>query len=285
VGERKKRSRKRWLMLICGALVLVPAGTSQAEPAAYTVHYGPLEDDYAVVHPAPGRVPLLLLHEAGYSTEQTEAIAFGIQREAAFTVINLEWDESPLSGGIWEYDVGQVEEAVEYVRLNAVALGVDANRLEMLGASRGANLAMLAGLELNAAAPGTVKAVAALSGDADPISQMERARRGELTFGVPLKLSRVYGCRPILKSCPTAYIRRWSPIEKASSSAPAMFLAASEAETRTASLTDEYALAARLQEANVAAEVFAPLNGHGFAYWKAARPPTLAFLLAAQQGV
>jgi hypothetical protein len=272
-------------MLVCAALVLLPAATAQAEQSTYTVHYGPLEDDYAIVHPAPGGVPLLLLHEAGYSTAQTEAIAFGIQREGAFTVINLEWDESQIAGGIWEYDVGQIEEAVEYVRLHAAMLGVDASRLEMLGGSRGANLAMLAALEMNATAPGTVKAVAALSGDADPMSQIERARRGELTFGIPLKLSRVYDCRPILKSCPTAYIRRWSPIEKASASAPAMFLAASETETRTASLADEYALASRLEGAGVVAEVFAPPSGHGFAYWKAARPPALAFLLAAQQGV
>ena len=176
--------------------------------------------------------------------------------------------------------VGQIDEAIAYVQLHAAELNVDPSRLAMLGGSRGANLSLLTSLEENAAAPGTVKAVVDLSGDADPAKQIERARNGELSKTVARKLSNVYGCEPVLKSCPMAYIERWSPIAQASTSAPAMFLAASEAEKLTASLADEYELRERLDELGVPAEVFAPEKGHGFSYWKSTRPGAMAFLAA-----
>ena len=131
---------------------------------------------------------------------------------------------------------------------------------------------------MDAAVPGTVAAVASLSGDVNPAKQIERAQRGELVEAVALKLSRAFACRPILKSCLMDYIEQWSPYVKASASAPPQFLAASEAERRSASLSDQYELAAKLAEVGVPAEVLAPLNGHGFAYWKAARRPALEFL-------
>jgi hypothetical protein len=69
-------------------------------------------------------------------------------------------------------------------------------------------------------------------------------------------------------------------VAKASPTAPAMFLAASESERKTASLADEYELAALLTQAGVPAEVFAPADGHAFAYWKAAHRPAVTFLSA-----
>lgn len=188
------------------------AAPARAELPTYKVQYGSREQDFAVVHPAAGSAPLLLLHQAGGHTPSTEHIAFAIQREGSFTVLNLEWQEDEDGRSIWEFDVGQIEEAIAYVRLHAAELNVDPSRLAMLGGSRGANLSLLTSLEENAAAPGTVKAVVDLSGDADPAKQIERARNGELSKTVARKLSNVYGCEPVLKSCPMAYIERWSPI-------------------------------------------------------------------------
>ncbi len=193
-----------------------------------------------------------------------------------FTVLNLEWQDNDRQP--WASDVGQIEQAVAYVQAHAGKLGVDSNRLAMLGGSRGANLALLTSMDLNAAVPGTVKAIAALSGDADPAETIERAQRGETSERIAKKLSNVYGCAPILVNCPTAYIKQWSPKVKAAASAPATYLAASESEAMTANLDDERELAAKLIGLGVASEVFAPHSGHGFAYWKDARPSTLAFL-------
>ena len=175
----------------------------------------------------------------------------------------------------------QIEEAVRYVQAHAAELGVDASKLEMLGASRGANLAMLTSQNMNAAAPGTIKGIAALSGDANPAKQIERGQRGELEQGTAGKLSRVYGCEPVLVNCPMEYVEEWSPFAKASVTAPAMFLAASQTETKTASLADDYELAAKLTALGVASEVFAAPKGHGFSYWSLARPHVLGFLKAA----
>jgi S-formylglutathione hydrolase FrmB len=57
-------------------------------------------------------------------------------------------------------------------------------------------------------------------------------------------------------------------------------LGGAEAEKLTASLADEYELQERLDELGVPAEVFAPEKGHGFSYWKSARPGAMAFLAA-----
>ena len=70
-----------WLTWIAG----FPAGAS-----AQTVQYGPLWNDFAVVHPG-GPSPLLLLHEAGDTYAETEAIATAIARQGQFTVLNIEW--------------------------------------------------------------------------------------------------------------------------------------------------------------------------------------------------
>ena len=206
-----------------------PAGAS-----AQTVQYGPLWNDFAVVHPG-GPSPLLLLHEAGETYAETEAIATAIARQGQFTVLNIEW-QAASGKQIWGFDTGQIEEAVRYVRAKGSELGVDPAQLAMLGGSRGANLALLTSMNMDAVAPGTVRVIASLSGDANPAKQIERGQRGELDPFVGSKLSKVYGCKPVLVECPADYVAEWSPVDKASATAPAMILAASETERKTASL-------------------------------------------------
>jgi hypothetical protein len=271
------RKLDRTALLAIGFAALF-AGSAHAEPTPYRVQYAAKERDFAIVHPAPGGIPLLLMHEAGHTYAETEAIATTLAAEGSFAVLNLEWQE-PRATRIWAFDVAQIEAAVGYVRAHAAELGVDASRLAMLGGSRGANLALLSSMDLNAAAPGTVRAIAALSGDADPMETIERAQRGETSERIAKKLSKVYGCEPVLVNCPVAYVEEWSPRAKAAASAAATFLAASQAEATTASLEDEYELADQLRGLGVASEVFAPSTGHGFSYWKAARGPATAFLM------
>jgi dienelactone hydrolase len=270
-----KRIRMIGLCLLAAcAMSAVAAASASAEQR---VQYAAYAKDFAQVHPG-GSIPLLLLHEAGWTYESTQRIAAAMA-EVGFTVLNLEWQE--YSGrGIWGFDTAQIEEAVRYVQANAGSLGVDATHLTMLGGSRGANLALLTALDMDLAAPGTVKAIAALSGDVDPAKQIERGQRGELDSGAAGRLSKAYDCEPILVNCPAYYVARWSPLEKATARAPAMFLAASEAERKTAWLEDQYELAAKLEACGVPNEVFAAVKGHGFDYWHSVKVRVSTFLKA-----
>jgi acetyl esterase/lipase len=263
---------KKCILLILLCSCSISSSVAQAE---HRVQYATPTKDFAQVYPG-GPAPLLVMHEAGWSYAETENISARIAAEGVFTVFNLEWQDKDRQP--WGSDVGQIKQAVAYVQAHAGGLGVVATRLAMLGGSRGANLALLTSMELNAAVPRTVKAVVALSGDADPAETINRAQRGETPERTAGKLSNVYGCEPILVSCPTAYIDQWSPTMKAASSAPATFLAASESEAMTANLEDERELATKLSGLGVASEVFAPESGHGFGYWRGARPSALAFL-------
>ncbi|HXP28315.1 MAG TPA: alpha/beta hydrolase, partial [Solirubrobacteraceae bacterium] len=231
----------------------------------------------AVVYPG-GTTPLLLLHEKGQAASALASKAKALQREG-FTVFNLEWKPATGKKGIFPVETEQIEAAVSYVRAHAAQWSVDPSRLVMLGGSRGALLAMLVGERENTLARGTVKAVGSLSGQVNPQASIERARRGELESVMTGTLAQAFGCTKDLSSCPEAYVREWSPLDKVSSSAPAMLLAASETEHR-AWVPDQFETAEALHAAGVAASVFVTSSGHGFGYWGQARAQVIAFLRA-----
>jgi dipeptidyl aminopeptidase/acylaminoacyl peptidase len=149
----------------------------------------------------------------------------------------------------------------------------------MVGASRGALLAMLTAEHENAVAPTTIKAVVALSGQVNPEASIERARRGELAPEMTGTLAGTFGCTRELVSCPEAYVREWSPIRGVTASAPPMLLAASETEQR-AWAPDQVEMAEALHKVGVEASVLEPTRGHGFSYFGVVRDQAVAFLEA-----
>jgi acetyl esterase len=263
------------------ALALVLSGVASAQrgaqPAPTTAQYGPQMDETAVVYPS-GAIPLLLLHEKGQTTSALASKAKVLQREG-FTVFNLEWKPASGKKGIFPAETEQIETAVAYVRAHAAQWSVDPSKLVMVGASRGALLALLVGERENALARGTVKAVVSLSGQVNPQASIERARRGELESVMTGTLAQAFGCTKDLSSCPEAYVREWSPLDKVTSSAPAMLLAASESERR-AWVPDQFEAAEALHTAGVAASVSVASAGHGFGYWGQVRAQAIAFLRA-----
>jgi acetyl esterase/lipase len=240
---------------------------------------------------AGGPATVLLLHENGQSWKAVARYAEQLQT-AGFTVLDLEWEKVKEKNGseVWGPLSAQIEVAIGYVRSNAVALGVDPARLAMVGGSRGANLSTLTSLNVNAAEPGTIKAVVSLSGDVNPLAQIERTLT-EIENGEPVdtkalnKITHTYGCEKHLTNCPLGYVAEWSAFQKVSetpagASAPAMLLMASKEENTTASWKDQQPMAEALQAAGVSAEVVIPQSGHGFSYWGGVREQAIAFLRA-----
>ncbi|MEA2209250.1 MAG: hypothetical protein QOF54_1727 [Solirubrobacteraceae bacterium] len=264
---------RRLLGAVVVAFTFALAGTAQAAEPDSVVSYGPDALDTAAVYQA-GRVPVLLLHEKGQTATTVRGQAGSLQN-AGFTVFDLEWSVS--HNGIFPYETNQIEGAIAFVRAHAADYGVNPERLGVVSASRGALLALLASERANAKAPGTVKALVALSGQPNSEAAIERARRGELLKIMVGNLAEAFGCTKELVWCPEEYVREWSAINRASAQAPAMFLAASEAERRAA-VADQYELAAKLQRLGVAAQVVVPLEGHGYGYWGQVKEAAVGFL-------
>jgi acetyl esterase/lipase len=249
------------------------AGTAQASEPDSVASYGPQAADTAAVYLA-GPVPVLLLHEKGQTATMVRWQANSLQN-AGFTVFDLEW--SSTHNGIFPYETNQIEGAIAFVRAHAADYRVNPEMLAVVSASRGALLASLATERANAKAPGAVKALVALSGQPNSEAAIERARRGELLKVMVGNLADAFGCAKELSWCPEEYVREWSAINKASPQAPAMFLAASEAERR-AWVSDQYEMAAKLEQLGVPAQVVVPAEGHGYGYWGQVREAVFGFL-------
>ncbi|HTA05718.1 MAG TPA: alpha/beta hydrolase [Solirubrobacteraceae bacterium] len=263
---------------IAVALLLLPStAIAKKSTTARGVLYGKQAGETATVYPG-GPVPLLLLHEKG---EPAGALASkaGYLQSSGFTVFNLEWEVAPGKAGIFPFETNQIQEAVAYVQGHAAKWSVVPGDLVMVGGSRGALIAMLAAERANAAKPGSVRAVAALSGQVNPQASIERARRKELVKVMTGNLAEAFGCEHDLSVCPEAYVREWSPLLNVTSSAPAMFLTAATDERR-ASAPDQFEMAEALQRRGVHSSVVIPDGGHGYGYWGQVREPLVAFLSA-----
>jgi acetyl esterase/lipase len=263
--------------MIVAALLLPSAAIAKKPTTSRGVQYGKQATETATVYPG-GPVPLLLLHEKG---EPSGALASkaGYLQSSGFTVFNLEWEVAPGKAGIFPFESNQIQEAVTYIQVHAAKWSVVSRDLVMVGGSRGALLADIAAERANAAKPGSVRAVASLSGQVNPQASIERARRGELVKVMTGNLAEAFGCEHDLSVCPEAYVREWSPLLNVTSSAPAMFLTASVDERR-ASAPDQTEMAEALHRRGVQASVLIPDGGHGYGYWGEVREPLVAFLNA-----
>ncbi len=275
-------------LLAALALGLVPAaaqGRSRAVVNEY--NYGPGPEQFVkVYHGGPATV--LVLHENGQTWKTVRGTSETLQG-LGFTALDVEWEDVSEKGGsqIWGPLTAQIEAAVQYATAHSEELMIDPGRIAMLGGSRGANLALLTSLNMNAATPGTIKAVVALSGDVNPMAQIARAeeaiaRQEEPNPEVVKRLSRTYGCKGGVQKCPLGYVEEWSPYAKVvgpfGASAPAMLLAASMEEHRTAAVEDQQPMAEALGALGIPAVVVTPQNGHGFGFMASVRKAVFAFL-------
>lgn len=267
------------------AALAICAAVAHAEAAP--VSYGPGRNQFFELYRG-GPAAVLLLHENGETWRTIHGIGETMQA-AGFTVLDVEWEDVPetSSSEIWGALTAQIEAAVGYAVAHASELGIDPRRVALFGGSRGANLSLLTAMDMNAAVPGTIDAVVSLSGDVNPIAQLERANaaveEGEKpNLKVVRKFSRTYGCKRGLQRCPTEYLEEWSPYQKAiepsGATAPPMLLAASTEEHYTASWEDQQPMAAALEQQGVPAVVLRPQSGHGFGYMGVVRGSVFSFL-------
>ena len=273
--------RRSFALVALLALVIFPASAHARLNEETLVKYGAGADEFGMIFPG-GEAVVIMLHEAGQGWKVLRPQSKQLQ-SAGYTVLDLEWNA--IHGPqIWQPLTAQIESAVNYVRAHAAALEVDPGRIALVGGSRGANLALLASLNMNQARPGTIKSVVSLSGDVDPMAQIGRVvyareENEPVNRTAEVKISETYGCRSRLRDCPFPYIEEWDPYLKISSTAPAMLLATSAEEDSTAYWGDQQPMAEGLEAHGVPAEVLFPkATGHAFDYWGRMRDAAIAFL-------
>ncbi|HEX5226030.1 MAG TPA: alpha/beta hydrolase fold domain-containing protein, partial [Solirubrobacteraceae bacterium] len=161
----------------------------------------------------------------------------------------------------------------------------DPNNVTLLGGSAGGQLVGMAALNLDTAAPNTVKGVVALSGPFDFVSLMEEDLRGETrSKSFSMNIPRALGCKitrpkeaPVTTTCTEEVEREWSPVDHVTACPRHWLMFNSENELIPLMQEDEMASALTAAGCTFTADV-EPGEGHAFAYWSKVRPTITGFV-------
>jgi len=269
------------------ALVLcAPAGAVKTSPVYRGVSYGPSPGELQTIYSqAPGaRAPIVVLvHGGGWRlqklpTEQGSA-AKSLQLRGD-TVFDINYDQDSPTALAFPLESNEVEAAVEWAIANASAYGGEASDVTLLGGSAGGLLAALAAEQLDARAPGTVRAVISLSGPTNFTTLVPLAASGRIRDkNYVLSIGQALGCTGALQTCPQAYEQEWSPaLQIPLSGCPNWLLFASEVDETAVSQGSE--MLADLTSAGCSATLETLPTGHGFSYWPLVSAKVAAFIAA-----
>jgi acetyl esterase/lipase len=181
-GRRRAHRRARFgllsLLAICALGLLgtssalaAPSGTKVAsEPnEGELVFYGPLLAQRAHVYPSskPGSATVILVHGGGW---RKQTGLYYLRRESldlqakGFTVFNINYRQATFGRPAFPIEPNEVMAAVRFATEHAASYNADPTKVVLVGGSAGANIVSLAAEKLDAARPGTVRAVVSLSG-------------------------------------------------------------------------------------------------------------------------
>lgn len=203
--------------------------------------------------------------------------------EANDLVANTGWSAFSInytlnSGAPFFYEHTDVQKALRWVKANAATLGIDPDRVALVGSSAGGQLAMLAGTLGSGPASGAdrVKAVVSWSGISDMIGLVQTyGCQWTICWQAAPRAVQQYEVLPLA----SAY-GRWyatSPIANVDPSDPSMLLVNSTNEI--VPVNQMTAMASRLGANGVPVSTMAIAgSAHASGYWAVAWPRTLQFL-------
>ena len=238
--------------------------------------------------PAPGSPAVLFVHGGGWiGNNRLEFVTKVRQLQAAgITVFNIDYCLDNTRGiSAFPTEVQDVEAATRYLIAHAPQYNADPNNVTLLGGSAGGQLAAMAALSLDAAAPDTVKGVVTLSGPFDFTSLMREDLAGETrSLSFARNIPRALGCtitRPktgaATSTCMEGTETEWSPVDHVTTCPPHWLMFNSENELIPLGQEEEMASALIGAGCSVTASVEAG-SGHAFAYWPTVEPTITGFL-------
>ncbi len=220
----------------------------------------------------PPRPIIVMVHGGGYVAGDRSELGDAAKAAAAhgYEVLNISYD---LSAPRWPRQVQQVDAAIDYVRTQGGAQGIDPGRVALLGDSAGAGLVLDAGLLGDHHG---VQAVVSWSGPTDFLSLPAQAAGGGAyqQAAAVVDPSLFLGC-PVL-ACPDVY-RQASPALSVTAGAPPTMLVNSDHELVPLGQVTEMSTALTRVGAASKTLVF-PGTVHANGYTAHANGPSLDFL-------
>jgi acetyl esterase/lipase len=290
----------RLAAVVAGILSITAlAGSSQAlatisspyGPVYERLSYGPrlrqLVDVF--VSPTPNATTVILVHGGGwreyFALSQYAPESMALQQQG-FTVFDINYRQDSETTAAFPLEPSDVMTATQWAIANAASFNANPGNVILLGGSAGGNLVALAAEQLDATAPGTVRAVVSLSGPMNFMSLLSLIERGMVTnedfiFSVNQALGRDPGST-IFKSRSEveAYPATWSPaLHVPARNCPAWLLFNSEAELIPLSQAQE--MNADLLKAGCRSTLdVLPGSGHSFAYFRQVDRTIFSFIKA-----
>jgi acetyl esterase/lipase len=260
--------------------------TATPVPASYGASYG--TDPYQTVQIYPagrtGSAVVLLVHGGGWASTpgRTSQVnqALGLQR-AGFTVVAANYDTFDRVTGAFPLEVDDVVAAARWAVAHAPDWGADGADLEFVGGSAGGQLVHLAADRLDAAAPGTVRAVVTLSGALDLVALVQDVATHSVSGYLGYHLRRALACGSTAVPCTAALAAPWSPAQQVTAATcPGASLVVND--TQELMPVDQAAsMVSALTAANCpVTEILQPGHNHSFNGWLAVSDRVTAFLAA-----
>jgi acetyl esterase/lipase len=266
------------VLFALAALVIAPAAAS-ALPAPVHLRYGPHEEQFLTVfgQEGPGHINVILTHEGGWHQQMRETELEGpalLLQKQGFTVYSLNWEQDDFTTA-FPLEPEQIREGVLWVKAHAAPYG-GGGKIEMMGGSAGGHLAAITAELVNKEKPGTISAVASLSGPMNLSTLAEEVEAGEIYVGLTKSLRRALGCR-FGATCSAEFANEWSPVDNVdAATCPPFWLAGAEIEM--VPIEEQYEMAAALEAAGCPVTLRVVPRNHAFAYWAKVSFETVAFL-------
>lgn len=274
----------KWVTGLCLVLLLAVAIVADSPPSerprVVDLAYGEDPRQKLDVYPAQAPSPaVVLVHGGGWTRgdkELPEIRESALRLQArGFAVFSINYRLADADRPGEPMQTQDITSAVDWVLQNGARYGADDSGIRLVGGSSGAQLVSLAGQEINAAQPGRIRGVVAMSAPMDfvriveqnlPLSPQDRTGKSIPTY---------LGCR--LVDCTAEQMQGPSPIYNVAPSSPSFLIVNSDDEI----VPIEQAQA--MHDALIAAgrtSILRIVSGqtHGLALFEAVENDVVAFL-------
>ena len=197
------------------------------------VQYGNVSSDLAEIYSPPRGIhaPVaVLVHGGGWATGDRTYMCSPAKalQTRGFITINIDYPPATTTQPGWPIELNSVKAALDWTIAHVSAYGGDPHHIVVLGESAGANLAYLAGLQIDARHAGAIRAIAGLSAPTD----LTALASDNADVGLRRVAATYLGCRgERYGACTTRTERAASPVFNIAANCPAFFIANGAAET------------------------------------------------------
>jgi acetyl esterase len=268
-----------FILTVAGKVAFGSAQTTSPLHLNYSKNAG--EDMYVFKNTTPNPEPsVILVHGGGWSAGDAKGMNTDSQElaTAGYVVFNINYPLDSSSQPGYPVQENAVVAATNWVIKNGARYGADTQRVNLLGGSSGATLAIHAAERVNTTKPHTVLTATSLSGRMDFLNFEQDLGGGyDDSFNPTVNIPQYLGCS--FNSCSAAEEKAASPVDHVNANCPAFLLFNSQAEDMPLDQAQKMQNVAQKHACAVTLQIV-PGNNHAFAYYNQVLPQIEQFLAA-----